>query len=544
MVKKILCKPANGSLLACRLAWQGGVRAGVYTKFYNVLLPLLLPFTVLLLLVGKSHAQPGFNKWFDFDIAASFHNVTLKEDTLIIVGTTKYPVTNKWGLLFVKMDTLGNILDSRLHTDSSGYQYAFEAGYSIVKTSDGGYATTGINFDLGHTFLAKLNVDGDIQFLREYTDSTAVVTFPRKLITLSDGYFIAGLKQRLNLHLDWYLTKTDPQGNALWHKYYGETDLNEGFGNIIQLEENRFVLCGSKGLFTEPYDYQQDIGMSWIIEIDSLGEIQSEWQSENHVDGFVSDIVLMPDNNWIYATMPIEILSSNLLGVVNKIVKRNADFDLVWEKTLSPTSWGGGTNWTRAIAQTPDGNYVVVASWILPVAPNPPFPTPPLYIPGCLTKLSPDGDSLWQRCDTVDMAVPTHDHRYGGMVVLPSGSIVAVGNFDEQTTSKVWAWVVKVDKDGCLEELCVKTGIDDLQSNQGVHVFPNPSNRFVTFRLPAWTTDTTIEVMDAGGRVVWQQQMTANTVVWEHGHLPQGVYFYRIFQQGESIQEGKVVVQR
>ncbi len=507
----------------------------------DILLRLFLSVVAFLFFTASNHAQPGFNKWFDFDIAASFHNVTLKEDTLIIVGTTKNPATNKWGLLFVKMDTLGNIINSKLHMDSTGYQYAFEAGYAIIPTLDGGYAMTGIVFELFHAFLLKTDINGNVEFVKQYSDTTSNTIRPRKLIELSDGFLIAGQMQRTNFRNDWYLTKTDPQGNALWHKYYGETDLNESLGNIIQLEENRFVLCGSKRNSSPPYD-DEDKTWAWIMEVDSLGETVWEWLSEPKVEGFVPNILSLPNGDWLYNTWAVEYPTSNSFRLTNKVIRRDQDFDLIWEKILSPTSYQ--TNASRGLAPTPDGNYVVSASWILPVAPNPPFPTPPLYIPGCLTKLSPDGDSLWQRCDTVDMAVPTRDHRYGGMVVLPSGSIVAVGNFDEQTTSKVWAWVVKVDKDGCLEELCVTTGIDDLQSNQGVHVFPNPSNRFVTFRLPAWTTDTTIEVMDAGGRVVWQQQMTADAVVWEHGHLPQGVYFYRIFQQGESIQEGKVVVGR
>ncbi len=347
--------------------------------------------------------------------------------------------------------------------------------------------------------------------------------------------------QRTNFRNDWYLTKTDFNGNEIWTKYYGEPNLNEFLGNFIQLDNNQFVLVGSKGFYYPPYDASDYIS-SWIVGIDSLGEILWEWQSEQNVESTISDILALPNGDWLYLTATIEILGTLTFGNRNKVVRRDSDFNLIWEKVLSPTSTN--QNAGRAIELGPDGNYVIASTWAMPET-FVPGNGGHAWLPACLTKLSPEGDSIWSRCDTVPLPgnLPTWDHRYGGMVILPSGSTIAVGHFNQNTNpGKTWAWVVKVDKDGCLEELCVTTGVDDFEKKAPMRVFPNPVSEVLYMESQAaglWV------LYDVWGREVKRLEMAQPDFEYEVNvlDLAPGLYYYNLSKGGVVLGSGNIVVQ-
>lgn len=180
--------------------------------------PLLIA-SLCLSLGGFGTAQPGFSKWFDFGIAANFHNVVLNEDTLILAGTAKNALNTQWGALFVKMDTAGSILDFRLHLDAQGGQFAFDQGYPLISTPDEGYLMAGNVFDRGTYFIYKLDINGNIQFFREYTLAPDVRTVrPEQLIALPDGYLVFSTRQMENYPNDIYVTKISLTGEVEWEQ--------------------------------------------------------------------------------------------------------------------------------------------------------------------------------------------------------------------------------------------------------------------------------------------------------------------------------------
>jgi len=118
-------------------------------------------------------AQNGFIQAYDLDeVGMTFHNMLLVEDTIVLCGSIGVEELEQWGLVFVKMDTLGNILDYKTHFDQFGDNYSFEQGYEMIKTSDGGYALVGRFFHRNSPNLIKLDVNGDLDFVQEYPDTT------------------------------------------------------------------------------------------------------------------------------------------------------------------------------------------------------------------------------------------------------------------------------------------------------------------------------------------------------------------------------------
>jgi photosystem II stability/assembly factor-like uncharacterized protein len=72
-------------------------------------------------------------------------------------------------------------------------------------------------------------------------------------------------------------------------------------------------------------------------------------------------------------------------------------------------------------------------------------------------------------------------------------------------------------------------------------VYPNPSKDFVTFDLPYNSKSATVELYDIQGKKVIQQKLTETKQI-AVGHLPKGLYLYRL-TDGEKVYSGKLVVE-
>jgi hypothetical protein len=233
------------------------------------------------------------------------------------------------------------------------------------------------------------------------------------------------------------------------------------------------------------------------------------------------------------------------------MVCRDQDFNLIWERVISPTSWDSNGNYDLVLG--PDGNWVAAARWVLPSAPLPGSTDSEYrWNAASLYKISPEGDSIWSRTDTMPVGNQTYNHEYGAIVVLPSGSTIAVGSFEQATPTpgdKSWAWVVKVDKDGCLEELCSFTSVQDLEKRKPValSVAPNPASDYVIFEFSQPIPENgVLRVFDIAGRLVWEDLIQKGTgqFIWQAPDATKpGTYFYRFQSNSNSIfRNGKIVL--
>ena len=513
---------------------------------------LLFIIALNYLLLNTTAGQPGFSKWFDFGSAANFHNMVLKEDTLIIAGTSKDLSANQWGALFVKMDTNGLVLDSRLHLDTMDGQFAFDQGYPFITTSDGGYLLVGKVFNRESYFIYKLDLNGDIEFFKEYFEPPDILTIlPRQIIEIEDGYLICNNAQLQNGLEDIQVVKINSTGEIVWEQFYGEYSRGELVGSIWQDDEKTIVLGCQKPTdeyvnFPSPLRCQSD----WIFAIDSLGGIKWEWLSEPCEGRNIIGLHRTVDGGWIYATQRLEAFDQWNWGSAPKFVKRDSQFNLLWERQVAESYWEA--NEMIDLKPTPDGNWVGAGLWLLP-EPYTPLMPGYFYSPGCLFKVDEQGNSLWVRCDTAAMENHTLYHRYGGIVVLPSGSIVAAGGFKEQMLgagSKSWAWVVKVDRLGCMAQPCLITNVTEIKAGllPQFWVYPNPSLGQVTFErtIEQANTATALILTDITGKVVWRQQLKEGVLktIWHTSGMPGGIYFYRLIERGGTEWSGRVVLQK
>lgn len=504
--------------------------------------------TVLIILYGFFciQAQSGFIQSYDLyeERGMAFHYMLLVEDTLVVCGSLRHPELPKWGLFFAKMDTLGNILEYKVHFDSIGHSYIFVEGAEMIRTSDGGYALVGNNFTDYSPVIFKLDQNGNKEFIKEYPDSTTWTKYHSDIIEIENGYISIGRKQQMDDGLlDAFAMRIDRQGNKIWEINYGEDGLNDGFYGIRKLTENKILLTGTSAVLTYTVNPNEDAWFkAFAIEVDTLGNILWEWESAPVTIGTGSleglgRVYPTSDGNWI--TIGAENVIETVLGeptLLNRgeIVKRDADFNILWH-----TPFGKKTNTMNrfiGVVQTPNQGWVAVGTYsnILNMD------TGEGYHTGMIAKVNADGDSLWSRIDTIFTPAWGSKPKLSSVVALPSGSIIACGQVDRYNPepAKSFGWIVKVDKDGCIEPGCQLVGNTEIFPNiGGFGVFPNPVADKITIKGEG---KFDVVVYEISGKQYLDAQDVNQETTLDLRSLAKGIYFLQI-RKGNQFLTKKIV---
>lgn len=212
----------------------------------------------------------------------------------------------------LKLDESGNLQWEK----SLGGSYV-EKGYSVKQKSDGSYVVSG----------ASNSIDGDV--------------------TGNHGGF------------DYWVVSLDESGNLEWQKTYGGS-LSD-IGSVLSIADDGFIITGqsesSDGDATfnnGKYDY-------WIVKTDFDGNLQ--WQKSYGGSGndIAYSIDKTVDNGYIIAGFSDSNdgdVTNNHGGLDSWIIKLHSDGSLSWEKTLG----GSTTDGASFLEQTLDGGYIVIGA--------------------------------------------------------------------------------------------------------------------------------------------------------------------------------------
>lgn len=480
----------------------------------------------------------GFNKTYGLEpdlIGSAFMNLLIDNDTIVMFGNGFEPIPPYYqGLLFAKMDTLGNVLLHKFYPDPDMDEYVAEPNYEIIKTTDGGYLLIQNTYVGREGVLVKLSHEGEMEFYKKYPP--ALTSGYRKVLELDDGYLISGYLQMQDYNIDIFVMKTDKQGNTLWQKTYGDANLRDYMGSIIKINANHFVLGAGRST-TASTPFMSAWGRSRMIVIDSLGEVIDDWLGEKNKETGIIGLNKLSDG-WLYATRTYEIYPTAGWGSYCKIVRRDDNYNLVWERIVSPTAYSG--NVMIDIKPTPDGNWIAAGEWATPLLFIPPN-TWEQYLPAFTYKFTTDGDSLWSRQDTIfwDSDTLCSSEAYvGGVAVLPSGSIITTGYTDRYCADpqRSFGWVMKISKDGCIDTLCVTTGLDiQPYEKDDIVVYPNPTSGVIYIDN---CQGCAAEVFDARGSLARQQQNVSSQI--DLLGLPDGMYMVRL-SNGKIYYNKKII---
>ncbi len=126
--------------------------------------------------------------------------------------------------------------------------YGTGFGYSLTLTSDGGIAICGsvISASGQDAFLLKTDKNGNLLWPAAKTFGSTGYQYGASMVQTSDGGFaFTGISEESNglgLH-DVYFVRTNASGDKTWEKVYGGSDNDQGYG-IVQSSDGNFYITG------------------------------------------------------------------------------------------------------------------------------------------------------------------------------------------------------------------------------------------------------------------------------------------------------------
>jgi hypothetical protein len=162
----------------------------------------------------------------------------------------------------VKTDADGNMIWSATY---GGDQY--ESAESIQPTSDGGYVIVGNTNSFGaggyDIYLVKIDAQGDTLWTRTYGGNGSDGGYSMQQTT-DNGFIIAGCTSSFGAGGDdFYLVKTDSQGDTLWTRTFGGSS-DEQARCVQQTTDGGFVVAG--------YTMSVDLWSVFVVKTDSQGD--------------------------------------------------------------------------------------------------------------------------------------------------------------------------------------------------------------------------------------------------------------------------------
>ncbi len=192
----------------------------------------------------------------------AFHAINTYDKGFLIVGQSTFPQNSDAEMYAVKTDSAGNFEWEQYYGGSN-----FEGASSVIQTADSGYLVFGFtqSFGVGQAdwYLIKTDKQGDQEWQKIYGGEMGDdIDIGSGIIRLNDNnYLLSGGGGGYGR-----LIKINPQGGVIWQKNY--VSLSGTGGNYLywakELPNYSIIAAGLTNNFSE-----SDAG--WIIKTDSAG---------------------------------------------------------------------------------------------------------------------------------------------------------------------------------------------------------------------------------------------------------------------------------
>jgi len=244
----------------------------------------------------------------------------------------------------IKTDSNGNI--------QSNKSYGSGSAYSLVETSDGGYALAGSTRSFGagmdDFWLIKTDKYGNSEWNRTYggarSDSAHSLT-----VTSDGGYALAGSFWSVNSsNPDFCLVKTDAHGNMEWNQTYDYNNWWESADYIFETSDGGYAIAGVAA-FPPPLQ----LSYFWLIKTDAYGNM--EWNKTYGKSEYeqAKSVVLTSDGG--FAISGSKRFFDHGYHHDFWLIKTDADGNEEWSQT-----YGGSDNEiAHSLIETSDGGYAI-----------------------------------------------------------------------------------------------------------------------------------------------------------------------------------------
>jgi len=236
----------------------------------------------------------------------------------------------------IKTDSTGNMQWTQTYGGAGT-----EQAYSLVQTSDGGYALAGVTSSYGigyYSFwLVKTDLHGNKQWNKTY--GAGIASWCYSMVQTDDGgYVLFGTTWdfRPVLVSNFLLVKTDSNGNTEWSQTYRVAYAS----SMVQTGDGGYALAGTLG------------GCIWLVKTDSAGNMQ--W-NQTYGEGATNCVVQTSDGGYALAGWTASFGAG---GNDFWLIKTDSTGNMQWTQTY------GGTKDDQAnsVIQTLDGGYVLTGT--------------------------------------------------------------------------------------------------------------------------------------------------------------------------------------
>jgi hypothetical protein len=264
-----------------------------------------------------------------------------------VAGFTRSFGAGNADVYVVKLDGSGNIQWTR--TIGGSIQ---DWGYSIIQTTDGGYAVAGYTGSFGagwsDVYVVKLDGSGNIQWTRTIGGGNDDSGF--SIIQTTDGgYAVAGKTNSFGAgQSDVYVVKLDGSGNIQWTRTIGGRISDEG-NSIIQTSDGGYAVAGWSASFGA------GSGDVYVLKLDGSGNLQwTRTIGGRNVD-YGYSIIQTTDGGYAVAGYTSSVDDGSVVYDNVYVVKLDGSGNLQWTRTIG----GGSKDYGYSIIQTTDGGYAV-----------------------------------------------------------------------------------------------------------------------------------------------------------------------------------------
>jgi uncharacterized delta-60 repeat protein len=262
----------------------------------------------------------------------------------IVAGYTHSFGAGGYDAFLIKTDADGNIQWAKTYGGTVG-DYAS----SVQQTSDGGYIVAGytVSFGAGNTdiFLIKTDANGNVQWAKTYGGTGSDIAWSVQQ-TSEGGYIVAGYTLSFGAgDYDFFLIKTDANGNLQWAKTYGGTGDDRAY-SVQQTTDGGYIVAGWTSSFGAGG------GDIFLIKTDANGNIIWAKTYGGTNGDLASSVQQTSDGGYIVAGYTRSFGAGDYDFF---LIKTDANGNVQWAKTYGGTN----TDYARYVQQTSDGGYIV-----------------------------------------------------------------------------------------------------------------------------------------------------------------------------------------
>lgn len=428
----------------------------------------------------------------------------------IMASNTKTFGSGLWDAWLIKTDAVGNLEWSETYGGSG-----IDNIYDVKQTPDGGYIVAGRTDQDGSSYsmvwLIRTDAMGDTLWTKTFGENDKAELANSVEITNDGGFIIAGMKEVEpydDPHEEFWLIKTDSDGNLLWSRTHGGAGYDAAF-SVKQSSDLGFIIIGT----TEVPLSLEDIR---LVKTNQDGMLEWEKTYGGLFNDAGLDVIQTQDGGYMLTG---KIQSAVWDPFDMWVIKTDEDGNQIWDNLFG----GSAMDMGYALTADPESGYLLAGITTTPGTGN---------ANGWLVKIDEDGNEEWTK-----PIGPSDMDRFRDIAITADGDIILAG--DAGTFDNTDAWLVKVD---------YTVGIFENSTDRyDLHVFPNPVvNQFNVYFSSPEQNMVSLKLYNLQGKahrslhhgfVSGKKQVSLSA-----DGLPDGAYILLLKTDGRIVASRKIVV--